>query len=751
MQTHILGFPRIGANRELKKTVESYWKGKISSSQLNTTAQELRKNHWQIQKDAGLSFITTGDFSFYDHILDTTLMLGIIPERFQQTDKTDIDLYFKMARGDTANNLPAMEMTKWFNTNYHYIVPEVSAQTKPALCSEKVISETKEALSAGFNAKPVLVGPITFLSLCKSVDDSNVWDKLDEIVTIYLEVISQLSELCTWIQIDEPILCTELQQEAKDAFVKTYQKLNGESQKLILTTYFDSIAENTDLAVNSGCAALHVDLVRGKEQSDSILSKIPDDMILSAGIVDGRNIWKNNFQNSLDLLKPLQNKLGNERLWISSSSSLLHTPVNLQNETKLDNQIKDWLAFAVQKCSEITILAKAIKNEDVKEELEANKKSQQSRKESSLVNNAQVQTSCNNIVPEMLQRNNPYQKRKESQAWLKLPEFPTTTIGSFPQTDQIRKNRRLFKQNKISQNEYSSFLRKEISSVIHKQEDLGLDVLVHGEPERNDMVEYFGEQLSGFCFTQNGWVQSYGSRCVKPPVIFGDISRPKPMTVDWITYAQSNTDKPLKGMLTGPVTILCWSFVRDDLPRREVCKQIALAIREEVKDLESAGIKIIQIDEAALSEGMPVKEKDRAEYLKWAVECFRLATTVAEDSTQIHTHMCYSEFNRIIRSIAEMDADVISIESSRSRMELLDSFRDFEYPNEIGPGIWDIHSPRVPTTEEIVELLKKACNYIPKERLWVNPDCGLKTRKWEETSASIKNMVKAAHIMRKEN
>ncbi len=750
MNTHVLGFPRIGAKRELKRALETYWKGRCTEAELQQTAADLRKRHWQLQKEAGLSFVSTGDFSFYDQILDMSVALGIIPARFDLPEIFDLEAYFKLARGDAQKNIPAMEMTKWFNTNYHFIVPEISSTTKPCLLSSKIIDETKEAVEFGFTPKPVLVGPITYLSLSKGIDGYDVWEKLDEVIDVYMQLIAELSKTCEWIQLDEPILCADLSSQARDKFVEIYKKLNtaAGSSKILLATYFESLDDNLDLAVNSGCGGLHIDLVRGREQLDYVVEQLPETMILSAGVVDGRNIWKTDFTKVIAFLKPLCDKLGDSRLWVGSSCSLIHCPVDLSNENDLAPEIKNWLAFAVQKCSEISQLAAEVTAVSESDVLRANKDAILSRQQSELVNDIHVQESVKNIVPEMLNRSSSYVKRKEHQSWLQLPEFPTTTIGSFPQTKDIRKNRRAKLKGEISEDEYNEFLKEEIQHVVRFQEELGLDVLVHGEPERNDMVEYFGQQLKGFCFTSNGWVQSYGSRCVKPPVIFGDVSRPEPMTVDWMSYAQLLTKKPLKGMLTGPVTILCWSFVRDDLTREEVCKQLALAIRDEVLDLEKAGINIIQIDEAALSEGMPIKHRDRDSYLKWAVEAFRLSTSVVGDSTQIHTHMCYSEFNAIIRSIAEMDADVISIESSRSRMELLDSFRDFEYPNEIGPGVWDIHSPRVPTVDEMVDLLKKACSYIPKERLWVNPDCGLKTRDWEETIASLKNMVEAAKILR---
>jgi len=749
MKNHILGYPRFGAKRELKTALEAFWKGTATVRQLNDCCKSLRQNHWQIQKDAGLSWVAVGDFSMYDHMLDTSLMLGALPARFRHLPPDAVETYFKMARGDDATNIPAMEMTKWFNTNYHYIVPEIAEDFEPQLTGTKIIVEAQEALSAGFNPKPVVVGPITYLSLSKGVDGYDCWKKLDAVVEVYADVISQLSAFCEWIQIDEPILSADIPVAGRAAFAAVYRRLNQAAgrSRLLLATYFDVLDENLELALTSGCAGLHLDLVRGGANLDDVLARFPDKMVLSAGIVEGRNIWKNDFDASLKILKTIQDKLG-ERMMVASSCSLLHSPADLNHEIKLDAELKSWLAFAVQKCTEINVLSDILSDVDRNAELAENRAAIASRRNSPRVHNAKVVERENAITDAMCRRSGTYSMRKQAQTWLKLPLFPTTTIGSFPQTGEIRNMRRAEKKGEITSAQYQDFLRHEIAAVVEKQEELGLDVLVHGEPERNDMVEYFGEQLEGFCFTENGWVQSYGSRCVKPPVIFGDVSRPRPMTVEWIKYAQSLTSKPMKGMLTGPVTILCWSFVRDDVQRSEVCRQIALAIRDEVCDLEQAGIRIIQIDEAALSEGMPVKERDRAAYLKWAVESFRLATSGVNDSTQIHTHMCYSEFNKIIRAIAEMDADVISIESSRSKMELLEAFRSFEYPNKIGPGVYDIHSPRIPSKEEIVGLLRKACEYIPVDRLWVNPDCGLKTRGWAETIPSLQNMVDAAHEMR---
>ncbi|MDR0610610.1 MAG: 5-methyltetrahydropteroyltriglutamate--homocysteine S-methyltransferase [Planctomycetaceae bacterium] len=761
LKTHCLGFPRIGANRELKKVTESYWKNLISLDELLAAAENLKRKNWQIQKNAGLSHVAAGDFSLYDHILDTTIMLGAIPPRFTVNGNTpkncsEIDLAFRMARGDVQQNIPAMQMMKWFDTNYHYIVPEFSSQLSLLRQPCSVIRDTRTAAELGFTPKPVLVGPITYLALSKNVDNIvdpiDRWKLLDKVTEIYQSVLLELSESANWIQLDEPILCTDLSAEAKNAFQKTYQKLNGnlKNSKILLATYFGTLDDNLDLALTSGCGGLHIDLVRGNSQLDSVAKRLPPEMILSAGIVDGRNIWRTDLSSALGKLWKIQAEIGRERIVTASSCSLIHCPVDLNNETKIDSELKNWMAFSVQKCNEITLLSDLLDGKVSEKILEENAQIIRQRKTSPRVVDEEVQKRCTSIQPAMFHRNGNYAERKKSQQSLNLPLFPTTTIGSFPQTSAIRETRRKFRNHEMTETQYESFLQNEIVEIVRKQEELGLDVLVHGEPERNDMVEYFGEQLNGFCFSENGWVQSYGNRYVKPPIIFGDVSRKHPMTVSWIKFARSQTSKLMKGMLTGPVTILCWSFVRDDLPRMEVCRQIALAIRDEVADLENAGIRVIQIDEAALREGLPLRKRDADNYLTWATDAFRLASSGANNHTQIHTHMCYSEFNTIIHWIARMDSDVVSIESSRSGMQLLEAFQEFEYPNEIGPGVYDIHSPRIPSTEEIIGLLKKALQYIPKERLWVNPDCGLKTREWTETLESLKNMVAAANVLRNE-
>ncbi|KFF12352.1 5-methyltetrahydropteroyltriglutamate--homocysteine methyltransferase [Chryseobacterium soli] len=761
MQTHILGYPRIGSHRELKKACEQYWSGKTTLTDLLETGKNLRLQHWKIQQEAGIDLIPSNDFSYYDQVLDITLTVGAIPERYQEiTSKesnTELDLYFAMARGYQKDSLDitAMEMTKWFDTNYHYIVPEFRKDQKFNLFSTKIIEEFTEAKQAGINTKPVLIGPVTYLLLGKEKESG--FDKLDlaeNLLPVYLEILKQLEHQgAEYIQLDEPFLTLDLNEKAKETYQWVYSEIKRQFPNLtfIVATYFDGLKDNLSLAAALPVDVLHIDLVRAPEQLEEVLSTIPWSLSLSLGLVDGRNIWKNNFDQSLVFIHKAVAALGTERVFIAPSCSLLHAPFDLdleKNEDTLSPEIKQWLAFAKQKVQEIVILQKlASGNPDynVLQKLAENKKAIQNRATSTLIHNQEVKKRVDATTEEDAQRNNPFNVRKEvQQEVLKLPLFPTTTIGSFPQTIEVRSWRSKFKKGELNAQQYDQLLKEETQRTIQWQEEIGIDVLVHGEFERNDMVEYFGEQLSGFTFTQNGWVQSYGSRCVKPPVIYGDVHRPHPMTVYWSEYAQSLTQKWIKGMLTGPVTILQWSFVRDDQPRSLTCKQIALAIRDEVQDLEKAGIRIIQIDEPAIREGLPLRKAEWQNYLKWAVEAFRLSASGVEDATQIHTHMCYSEFNDIIQNIADMDADVITIECSRSQMELLNAFADFKYPNEIGPGVYDIHSPRVPSKEEMVELLKKAQSVIPAQQLWVNPDCGLKTRHWEETEKALIAMVEAS-------
>jgi len=752
MITHTLGFPRIGVKRELKRAIESYWKGELSEEKLFLAAKDLRKRHWELQKENGIDLVPVGDFSLYDQILDMTATLGAVPERFGFEGNTvDIETYFDMARGKS--DAAAMEMTKWFDTNYHYMVPEFEPNQTFKLSSEKIFEEVKEATVQGYSVKPVLPGPLTYIFLGKETEEGfNRFDHLDSILKVYEEILSRLSGICEWIQLDEPILVLDLDTEIKEYFKETYERLTKAAgqMKILLATYFGSLGSNEDLTLTLPVAGLHLDLVRAPEQLDSVLKNIDSDKTLSLGVVNGRNIWKTNFDKAVSMVRKASKAIGEERIMVAPSCSLLHVPVDLDKETALPDEIKNWMAFAKQKCRELEIIRDAAIGKDVSNELKRNKEALQSRKESPLATNKTVQEKLKNISKEMLNRKTPFASRiKKQNENLNLPLLPTTTIGSFPQTKEIRQVRSKFKKSEISEENYKNSIKGFIKEVVDKQEELELDVFVHGEPERNDMVEYFGEQLKGYCFSKNGWVQSYGTRCVKPPILYGDVIRPEPMTVDWITYAQSLTDKPMKGMLTGPVTILCWSFVRDDQPRSVTCKQIALALREEVKDLEEAGIGVIQVDEPAIREGLPLRKKDWENYLQWAIDCFRLSVSGVKDETQIHTHMCYSEFNDIIEWIAKMDADVISIEASRSKMELLKAFKDFEYPNEIGPGVYDIHSPRIPSKEEIKDLIKKAIEVISLEKLWVNPDCGLKTRNWEETIPSLRNMVEAAKELRK--
>ena len=761
MQTHILGYPRIGSHRELKKACEQYWSGKTTLTDLLETGKNLRLQHWKIQQEAGIDLIPSNDFSYYDQVLDMTLTVGNIPERYQEItfkeSNTKLDLYFAMARGHQKDgwDITAMEMTKWFDTNYHYIVPEFTKDQKFNLFSTKIIEEFTEAKQAGINTKPVLIGPVTYLLLGK--EKENDFDKLDlvqHLLPVYVEILTQLEHQgAEYIQLDEPFLALDLNEKTKETYQWVYSEIKRQfpNLKFIVATYFDGLKDNLSLAAALPVDVLHIDLVRAPEQLNEVLSAIPEPLSLSLGLVDGRNIWKNNFDQSLAFIHKAVTALGTERVFIAPSCSLLHAPFDLdleKNEDTLSPEIKQWLAFAKQKVQEIVILQKlASGNPDYHalQELAENKKAIQNRATSTLIHNQEVKNRVDMTTEEASQRNNPFSIRKEmQQEVLQLPLFPTTTIGSFPQTKEVRSWRSKFKKGELNAQQYDQLLKEETQRTIQWQEEIGIDVLVHGEFERNDMVEYFGEQLSGFTFTQNGWVQSYGSRCVKPPVIYGDVHRPHPMTVYWSEYAQSLTQKWVKGMLTGPVTILQWSFVRDDQPRSLTCKQIALAIRDEVQDLEKAGIRIIQIDEPAIREGLPLRKAEWQNYLKWAVEAFRLSASGVEDATQIHTHMCYSEFNDIIQNIADMDADVITIECSRSQMELLNAFADFKYPNEIGPGVYDIHSPRIPSKEEMVELLKKAQAVIPAQQLWVNPDCGLKTRHWDETEKALIAMVEAS-------
>ena len=757
---HNLGFPRIGARRELKQAVEAYWAGTLQQSELEHVGRSLRERHWTLQAEAGLDAVPVGDFAWYDQILEFSCLLGVVPPRFQQADDqpVSLDTLFRMARGRAPSGEPAAacEMTKWFDTNYHYIVPELEGDQRFRIARETLFDQVDEARALNLDAKPVIPGPLTYLYLSKgeSFDgaaDSAKLTLLENLIPVYRTILQRFADQgVTWVQIDEPILCLDLPDAWQRAYLRVYDQLAGAaSVKLLLATYFEGLRDNLFTALQLPVAGLHLDRVRGNDPLDQVLPRLGD-KVLSLGVINGRNIWRADLDALLDTLTPLKAQLG-ERLWLAPSCSLLHSPVDLDQEDRLDDELKSWLSFAKQKLDELAVLGGALDGDDsVQPALQAQRRAVAARGQSRRIHDPAVGERMAASGQVSRDRLSPFVERiGKQQAALKLPAYPTTTIGSFPQTKEIRAARRDWKAGKLDDSGYTELMKQEITRAVRYQEQVDLDVLVHGEAERNDMVEYFGELLEGFAFTRFGWVQSYGSRCVKPPVIFGDVSRPKAMTVDWTRFAQSLTDKPVKGMLTGPVTILQWSFVRDDQPRDTTCRQIALALRDEVQDLENAGIGVIQIDEPAFREGLPLRRDDWQAYLGWAVDCFRLATVGVADETQIHTHMCYSEFNDIIEAIAAMDADVITIETSRSNMELLEAFENFQYPNDIGPGVYDIHSPNEPKVDWMVALMEKAAQRLPKERLWVNPDCGLKTRKWEETEGALANMVEAAKTLRK--
>jgi len=750
---HVLGVPRIGPNRELKFAQESFWRGDIDEAALQTVASGIRQANWQRQHAAGLDCVTVGDFAFYDPMLNHVAMLGCAPKRFGLGESFGLADYFQLARGNAACH--AMEMTKWFDTNYHYLVPELKADTQFSLGVDWLFDEVAEAQTAGFKPKPVLIGPLTFLHLAKEKSAGfNRLDLLDRLLPVYAQILGRLKAMgVEWVQIDEPILALDLSAEWRSAFERAYHALNSAGVKLLLASYFGPLRENLLVALKLPVAGVHVDCVRGADELAQVIDWLPATRVLSVGVVDGRNIWKTDLAAVLERFDGLHQRLG-DRLWLAPSCSLQHVPVSLANEPRLDPELKNWLAYADEKISELSTLKTAFNGgrQAVAAELNANAAALAARRVSARVHDAAVAARLAAVTTGHDARNSGFALRQaEQRARFRLPAFPTTTIGSFPQTPAIRSARARFKQGALSEADYTTAMQGEIAHAVARQDALGLDVLVHGEAERNDMVEYFGEQLAGFAFSQNGWVQSYGSRCVKPPIIYGDVSRPAAMTVAWTRYAQSLTAKPMKGMLTGPVTILQWSFVRDDQPRATTALQIALAIRDEVVDLETAGIGIIQIDEPAYREGLPLRQADWAHYLDWASRAFRISASGVADATQIHTHMCYSEFNDILPAIAAMDADVITIETSRSDMELLRGFGDFNYPNEIGPGVYDIHSPRVPDTAEMTRLLEKAAQVIAPQNLWVNPDCGLKTRGWAETEAALANMVAAARSLRQQH
>ena len=754
---HNLGFPRIGRDRELKKALEAFWSGKIEQESLLQTGRELRVAHWQLQRDAGLELVPVGDFAWYDQVLTHSLMVGAVPERFGAPESADLDTLFRMARGVSRNGAQtfACEMTKWFDTNYHYLVPEFTRGQAFSLQWTQLFEEVDEAIALGHRVKPVVLGPLSYLWLGKT--KGGEFDKLElleALLPVYVEIFNRLAaQGVEWVQIDEPALVLDLPPDWKAAYESVYNRLQYAPLKKLLTTYFGGLEDNLGLACGLPVDGLHVDLVRAPEQLLAVIDRLPTYKVLSVGVVNGRNIWRCDLNAVLDRLPEAVARWG-DRLWVAPSCSLLHCPVDLQREDRLDSELRDWLAFATQKVAEVALLAKALKDPDapeVRAALAGSDALQRARRTSSRIHDPAVASRLAGIEPENSQRSTPYAERaRVQQDRLGLPAWPTTTIGSFPQTREIRASRQAFRLGEIEPEDYTEQMRAEIARVIHEQEALGLDVLVHGEAERNDMVEYFGEQLAGYAFSRFGWVQSYGSRCVKPPIIYGDISRPAPMTVQWARYAQSLTDRPVKGMLTGPVTMLMWSFPREDISRELSARQLALAIRDEVADLQAAGIAIIQIDEPAFREGLPLRLAEQRHYLDWAAEVFRLSASCVEDTTQIHTHMCYSEFNGILDSIADMDADVITIETSRSDMELLEAFSGFAYPNAIGPGVYDIHSPRIPEVAEIVRLLRKAARVVPAERLWVNPDCGLKTRGWPETRAALAAMVEATRLLRED-
>lgn len=755
-----LGFPRIGANRELKWAVEAYWAGKIDRRELLRRAAEIRRRNWTLQRDAGVEHIPSNDFSLYDHVLDTSVMVGAIPERYEDPDGAiGLDTYFAMARGRAASpdrpSVSAMEMTKWFDTNYHYIVPEINKGQIFVVRSEKPVDEFREAKALGIHTRPALLGPVTYLLLSKSADPAfDPLTLLDGLVDAYESVLRQLAAAgADWVQMDEPALGLTLDNRQRSAFGRAYARLVAASPtlKIMAAVYFSDLRENARAALALPTQGLHVDLVRGRSDMENLLPKLRQDMTLSLGLVDGRNVWKTDLAEAVAAARKAASALGSDRVLIAPSCSLLHSPVDLDAETGMDDEMKSWMAFAKQKAREVAVITAAVNGDpSASGELDANAAAVAARRASKRIHDPAVKERAAAATPEMAERASPYPERRKAQEQaLRLPAYPTTTIGSFPQTPEIRKARASRNRGELTSEEYEGFIREEVARSIRFQERTGLDVLVHGEPERNDMVEYFGERLTGYASTSNGWVQSYGSRAVKPPIIFGDVSRPAPMTVDWIGYAQSLTSLPVKGMLTGPVTMLQWSFARDDQPRGDTCRQLALAIRDEVGDLERAGVRVIQVDEPAIREGLPLRREDWDAYLEWAVECFRLATSGVDDRTQMHTHMCYAAYDDIIDAVAAMDADVISMENSRSDGALLETFREHPYPNEIGPGVYDIHSPRVMERKEAVAMLRRAAEAIPRERLWVNPDCGLKTRRWEEVEPSLRNMVAAAKEMRK--
>jgi len=757
-----LGFPRIGPERELKRATEGFWAGDVSREDLESTAAELRARTWRVQSAAGIDRIPSNDFSLYDHVLDTAALLGVVPERYRAGgDGVGLESYFAMARGAQTDELDvqALEMTKWFDTNYHYIVPELAPDQEFRISSSKPVDEFREAQELGIRTRPVLLGPVSFLLLSKTrgADFDPLSRLLVPVTEAYCEVLRRLGEAgADWVQMDEPCLVSDMMPGNEVAALEgAYGRIAQDSGnvRLMVQTYFGDMGEAYSTLTGLGVDGVGMDFVRGRRNLELLREQgFPDDKALSAGVVDGRNVWINDFDASLRLLEELADRVGSDRLEVAPSCSLLHVPLDASRETGLDAELRSWLSFARQKLAEVTILTRALNEgrDAVERELEANREARDSRTGSARTRNPRVRRRIEEADPSAARAVPFAERRARQQERLELPTLPTTTIGSFPQHSEVRAKRRAYRSGELDREEYEDFIEEEIAGCIEVQEEADLDVLVHGEFERNDMVEYFAERMEGFAFTEKGWVQSYGSRYVKPPILYGDVDRPEPITVRWWEHADRCTDRPVKAMLTGPVTMLQWSFVRDDQPRRETCRQLALAIRREVTDLEETGAPVVQVDEPALREGLPLRRAEWDDYLEWAVDAFRMSIAGARPETQVHTHMCYSEFNDIIEHIARMDADVLLIENARSDEELLEVFRDFDYGQDIGPGVYDIHSPRVPPTEEMAERIRASLSVLPSERIWVNPDCGLKTRNYEEVEPSLRNMVEAARSVREE-
>ncbi|MCL1142424.1 5-methyltetrahydropteroyltriglutamate--homocysteine S-methyltransferase [Shewanella gaetbuli] len=757
-----LGFPRIGSQRELKFALEQYWRGEISQEALVAVGNTLKARHWQWQAEAGVELIPVGDFAYYDHVLDLTATLNAIPKRHRAVDDLgnikpiDLDTLFTAARGKghSAQQVCAAKMTKFFNTNYHYQVAELHEGQTFSIAYEQIFDDVTQAQQLGHTPKPVLLGPVTFLHLSTAVGDFDKLSLLTPLLTVYQQILQRFAEQgVTWVQLDEPVLAAELSPQWQQAITQSYTNLADNKPaelNILLASYYGSIAHHHSLVSQLPVQGLHLDLVSDSSQLDLFSNSLTAEQVLSAGVINGRNVWAADIDLIAQQLKPLADKLA-DRLWLAPSCSLLHTPVSLDSETQLSASLYEQLAFAKQKLTELQDLKGLLTSNDHSTKQQIINRCQTRRSNKAANADKHVATRLTKLTPDSFQRQSCFEQRISAQHQkLNLPLLPTTTIGSFPQTAAIRGLRKRWRTGDLSSQEYQRQLEQVTKDTIERQLKIGLDVLVHGEAERNDMVEYFAQDLNGVGFTDFGWVQSYGSRCVKPPLIFGDVSREKPMTVEWACYAQSLTEKPVKGMLTGPVTILHWSFAREDIPREQIANQIALAIRDEVADLEQAGISIIQIDEPAFREGLPIKQSQWQHYFDWAVAAFKLSASVVQDNTQIHTHMCYSEFNDSITAIAAMDADVITIETSRSQMTLLDTFEYFQYPNDIGPGVYDIHSPNIPSVDDIVTLMTRAAEKIPVKQLWINPDCGLKTRTWDEVEPALKNVVEAAKVLRRQ-